>query len=85
MPKREVLISEHKHFALYSLQFKRFRWILKFDEKWSPNDHVKSSGFGAAVAKERFVYDFVKLLEAPVSYSFLERQNSTENQKSLHF
>ena len=74
MPKWEALRSPNKHFAIYLLQFKRFRWIMKFDKKWIPKGHAKSSKIGAAGAQGPEFYGFMKFMEAPVLRCFLERQ-----------
>ena len=51
MPKWEALRSKNKHFALYLLQFKRSRWIMKFDEKCNAKGHRISFKIRAAGAQ----------------------------------
>ena len=50
MPKWEASRSKNKHFALYWLQFQRFRWIIKFGKKCNVKGHPKSFKIGAAGA-----------------------------------
>ena len=46
IPKWDALRCQNKHFALYVLQFQRFRWIMKFDKNGSRK--VIQFFFGAA-------------------------------------
>jgi hypothetical protein len=47
MPKDDALRSKSDAFAPCLLQFKRLRWIMKFDEKWAPKGHPKSTKIDA--------------------------------------
>ena len=52
--KMEALISKNKHFALYLLQFKKFRLITKFI-KIVPRNHAKATKIGASGAQGPFL------------------------------
>ena len=43
MPKREARRGKEEVFVLDLLQFKRFRWIIKFDEKWTTKGYPQAS------------------------------------------
>ena len=60
------LERQNKHFALYMLQFKRFRWIMELDEKRNLKTYPKGSNIGAAVAKGLDFNDFETFLEGLV-------------------
>ena len=61
-------------FLLYLLQFKGFRWIMKFDEKWIAKVHAKSSKIETAGVKGQCFFDFVNIWEAPVFWCFSVQQ-----------
>ena len=86
MPKWKVTRSNNKHFALYVLQFKRFRWIMKLDEKWTPKGYPKSSKIGAVGAQGPNLCDVGRFCAAPVlGFAWSDKKVKKTKRKHLNF
>ena len=73
------LEKQKQAFRIFLLQFKRFRWIMKFDEKWIPKGYPTSTKIGAAGAQGLDFYDLGRFLEAPTFLVFFGAAKKSAN------
>lgn len=73
MPKGDAIVCRNKAFAWYWLQIKRFLWIMKFDEEWTPKGNPKLSKIDASGALGRFVVILGGVWQRSIFHVFLCR------------